>query len=135
MECLVATSSVMMSQGLVQGMQQTPARGCAHCHATTSGRQPTPIFQARHFPAPRHAVGSQGSQRSYDCSKVGRGPGSVGAAGQTTYRPSFGILQDALRCGHGGSRGRPAAQAFTVNAGSSERTFSLHSTRFLLLWI
>ena len=47
----------------------------------------------------------------------------LGVTGQRFVVLSFGILQDALRCGHGGSKGRPAAHAFRVHAasGSSKR--------------
>ena len=44
-----------MSQALLQGLPQTQT--CAHCHATTSGRQASPIFAAQQYPAPRSFVG------------------------------------------------------------------------------
>ena len=49
-----------MSQVFCHGLPQT--RTCAHCHATTSGRQTSPVFAAHQYPAPRSFVGLKHTQ-------------------------------------------------------------------------
>ncbi|DBA74823.1 TPA: hypothetical protein ACH3X2_009166 [Trebouxia sp. C0005] len=92
----------MMSQGLCHGKQQALSQGCAHCHASTSGRQTVPIFPARQHQLPRASVGSQ---RAFDCGKT------------------------ALRCRHNAGAGRRAACYFQVHAASVPREVPLDTYR------
>ena len=109
-----------MSQGWTHGQQQAPSRGCAHCHASTSGRQTVPIFPARQHQLPRASVGSQ---CAFNCGKVSlRSDMTIGSADLICLPVylSFGVLQTALRCGHNAGAGRRAASQFQVHAASGK---------------
>ena len=121
----------MMSQGLCHGQQQTPSRGCAHCHASTSGRQTVPIFPTRQHQLPRASVGSQ---RAFDCGKVSLSSAMTSGSADLVCLPmylSFGVLQTALRCGHNAGAGRRAASRFQVHAAAGKAIWASRLSRQL----